>query len=77
LRQALLDRLTHYCHIFEMNGESCRFKQSLQKSNLKKKLNCVCVPPVGGLLCNQGVADLHAYPWLFWMPITTPQCFLL
>ena len=24
---ALLDRLTHRCHIFEMNGESYRFRQ--------------------------------------------------
>lgn len=28
------------------------------------------MPPVGGLLCKQGVADLHADPWLFCMPIT-------
>ena len=25
---ALLDRLTHRCHIFEMNGESYRFRES-------------------------------------------------
>jgi DNA replication protein DnaC len=33
---ALLDRLTHRCHIFEMNGESYRFRESM-KSNKKTK----------------------------------------
>ena len=27
---ALLDRLTHRCHIFEMNGESYRFRESIK-----------------------------------------------
>ncbi len=27
---ALLDRLTHGCHIFEMNGESNQFRESLK-----------------------------------------------
>jgi DNA replication protein DnaC len=33
---ALLDRLTHRCHIFEMNGESFRFRESM-KSNKKSR----------------------------------------
>jgi DNA replication protein DnaC len=31
LTGALLDRLTHRCHILEMNGESYRFKESLKR----------------------------------------------
>jgi DNA replication protein DnaC len=27
---ALLDRLCHRCHIFEMNGESYRFRESMK-----------------------------------------------
>jgi DNA replication protein DnaC len=36
---ALLDRLTHRCHIFEMNGESYRFRESMKakKENSPKK----------------------------------------
>lgn len=33
---ALLDRLTHRCHIFEMNGESYRFRESLKSKKPKK-----------------------------------------
>jgi DNA replication protein DnaC len=31
LTGALLDRLTHRCHILEMNGDSYRFKESLER----------------------------------------------
>lgn len=33
---ALLDRLTHRCHIFEMNGESFRFRESMKNKKSKK-----------------------------------------
>jgi DNA replication protein DnaC len=33
---ALLDRLTHRCHIFEMNGESYRFRESMQERKGRK-----------------------------------------
>ena len=33
---ALLDRLTHRCHIFEMNGESFRFRESMKSKRTKK-----------------------------------------
>jgi DNA replication protein DnaC len=36
---ALLDRLTHKCHLFEMNGVSYRFRESMnaQKERAAKK----------------------------------------
>ena len=34
---ALLDRLTHRCHIFEMNGESYRFRESMKAKTKEKK----------------------------------------
>ena len=33
---ALLDRLTHRCHIFEMNGESYRFRESMKAQKGRK-----------------------------------------
>jgi DNA replication protein DnaC len=33
---ALLDRLTHHCHIFEMNGETYRLRESMQQKRGRK-----------------------------------------
>ena len=33
---ALLGRLTHRCHILEMNGESFRFRESMKSKRGKK-----------------------------------------
>ncbi len=36
LTAALRDRLTHRCHIFEMTGESCRVRESMQAKKTAK-----------------------------------------
>lgn len=37
LAGALLDRLTHRCHIFEMKGESYRFRESMKSKGTSQK----------------------------------------
>jgi DNA replication protein DnaC len=37
LTGALLDRVTHHCHIIQIKGESYRFRQSLRKYKLTQK----------------------------------------
>jgi hypothetical protein len=34
---ALLNRLTHHCEIFQMNGESCRLRESMNKAGRQAK----------------------------------------
>lgn len=33
---ALLDRLCHRCHVFEMNGESYRFRESMKNKKARR-----------------------------------------
>ena len=42
---ALVDRLTHHCHIFEMNGESYRLRESYEgQEESKLGVNQTCCP---------------------------------
>jgi DNA replication protein DnaC len=45
---ALLDRLTHRCHIFEMNGESFRFRESMKSKRGKGNGPTPKAKPAGG-----------------------------
>jgi DNA replication protein DnaC len=38
LTTAILDRLIHHCHIFEVSGESYRFSQSVSKKKVKEEV---------------------------------------
>ena len=43
---ALLDRLTHRCHIFEMNGESYRFRESMRDQEGAETRMRMGLPPL-------------------------------
>ena len=52
---ALLDRLTHRCHIFEMNGESYRFRESMKLKKAGNRSNDqIAVPAQNGHLQERG-----------------------
>jgi len=44
---ALLDRLTHRCHIFQMNGESYRFRESAAPKKERRKATTPNQPAAG------------------------------
>ncbi|MBV8266876.1 MAG: ATP-binding protein, partial [Planctomycetaceae bacterium] len=47
---ALLDRFTHRCHIFEMNGESYRFRESMKANISLQFLRDVGYTPRGSAI---------------------------
>ena len=47
LYAALLDRLTHLCNIFEMNGESYRFRESMKAFENQQCFPVFPTPGVG------------------------------
>ena len=69
---ALLERLIHHCHSFEINGESYRFKQSVKRSTKLRKTN-TCHPIDSGLsyasdglhFACPGLSLLRVYYWFY------------
>ena len=58
---ALLDRLTHHCHIFEMNGESYRFRESMKtKKGRKARVKQFAALAQSGYLEDPGGSILDA-----------------
>jgi len=58
----LLDRLTHRCHIFDMNGESYRFRQSAKNGKVGKK-NRPLSPPLRAVYKMAPVGPNSAPRW--------------
>ena len=76
---ALLDRLTHRCHIFEMNGESFRFRESMKAkgktSNVLAREITNQYQPAFGATTNfstPGGSKFDAQVGPFYLPISTP-----
>jgi hypothetical protein len=58
---AMLDRLTHHCHIFEMNGENYCFRESMKaKKGRKTAQHQIAVLAQSGHLEDQGGSELGA-----------------
>jgi DNA replication protein DnaC len=50
---ALLDRLTHRCHIFEMQGESYRFREAMKEKDKRPNRRAMATINAGRCPCGQ------------------------
>ena len=62
--------MTHHCHSFEINGESYRLSSPHRKEGFRTSKIVLACLRMEGYYMPKGVADLHADPWLSYMPIT-------
>ena len=68
---ALLDRLTHHCHIFEMNGESYRFKESMKQKAGKRPPK----PSAGFIKFARRQPGQGKQPWKIGCPSNTSDAY--